>query len=503
MSYPKSSEELADQEEEQKSQFKGSIGDSRLSWLGIIFAMLLSGLVGWGWNRWFTSQINSATPSPGANQAPQPPSIPVKLSTIATQRVEKSSEFVGTLEASRTVNLKPEISGRVVEILVKEGDEITAQTLILRLDSQELKASLNEAKASLANAQARLQELLAGSRQEEIAQAQAELKQAQTRLKNAQQGTAPEEIAQAQAQLESTQAELELATQRVKRYRSLQREGAISLDQYEAYVKEEKSAIAHVNEAKRKLSQVQKNRGSNIDELTSVVEQNQQKLKQLENGPREETINQARAQVDEAKAKVRNAEVSWQKTQIRAPFAGKIGNIPIKVGDYVEEADELTILTANNLLELNLSVPITEASQLRLGLPVEILDDQGKSVTRGNINFISPNVANNSQVVLAKAFFPNSQGKMLNRQLVQAKIIWNTSPGILVPANAVTRLGGETFVFVAKDGKQGLIAQQRAVKLGSLQGNQYQVQAGLSAGEKIVTAGLLNLSDGAPIKEVP
>jgi biotin carboxyl carrier protein len=125
MSYPKSSEELADQEEEQKSQFKGSIGDSRLSWLGIIFAMLLSGLVGWGWNRWFTSQINSATPSPGANQAPQPPSIPVKLSTIATQRVEKSSEFVGTLEASRTVNLKPEISGRVVEILVKEGDEIS------------------------------------------------------------------------------------------------------------------------------------------------------------------------------------------------------------------------------------------------------------------------------------------------------------------------------------------------------------------------------------------
>jgi multidrug efflux pump subunit AcrA (membrane-fusion protein) len=79
----------------------------------------------------------------------------------------------------------------------------------------------------------------------------------------------------------------------------------------------------------------------------------------------------------------------------------------------------------------------------------------------------------------------------------------------LVPSAAISRVGGQTFVFVAqslgssKSGSSQLIAKQKLVKLGSIQGNSYQVLDGLKAGDKIVTAGILSLRDETPIQPLP
>jgi RND family efflux transporter MFP subunit len=182
-----------------------------------------------------------------------------------------------------------------------------------------------------------------------------------------------------------------------------------------------------------------------------------------------------------------------------------VGDIPIKVGDFVSQGDELTTITRNDLLELNLSVPLSRSSQLRVGLPVEMIDAQDKAIATGTVSFISPNVDANSQTVLAKATFANIGRQLLDRQFVQARIVWNESSGIVIPVNAVTRIGGKTFAFVAETpaqsqpGQPQLVARQRAVQLGDIQGNNYQVLEGLKPGDKIVTAGLLNLTDGAAI----
>jgi len=206
-------------------------------------------------------------------------------------------------------------------------------------------------------------------------------------------------------------------------------------------------------------------------------------------------------------AKVKAVAVKIQKSKITAPFTGIVGYIPTKERDYVKEGDKLTSLTQNNALEINLSVSLDQSSQLRLGLPVQILDNQGQSISAGKISFISPNVNTNAQTVLARASFNNFGQDLLNRQLVQAKIIWSRGPGLLIPAIAVSRMGEETFVYVVqnqldkKTGKTQLIAQKREVKLGTIQNNSYQVLTGLKAGEKLITAGLMNLQDGVPILE--
>ncbi|MFP3326338.1 efflux RND transporter periplasmic adaptor subunit, partial [Planococcus sp. SIMBA_160] len=73
----------------------------------------------------------------------------------------------------------------------------------------------------------------------------------------------------------------------------------------------------------------------------------------------------------------------------------------------------------------------------------------------GQINFIAPQVDMQAQAVLAKAVFANPDGKLKDDQFVQARIIWEENTGVLIPTTAVSRLGGQTFAFVAQPSDTG------------------------------------------------
>jgi RND family efflux transporter MFP subunit len=508
---------------------------------------------GIGLYSWQSSHNRAATQA----AANQPKATPVKLATVATSSVQDASEFVSSLEAKRSVQIKPETEGLVTEIFVKSGDSIEKGQALARIKSDSAQAQLRQSQANLRAAESNLAELQAGSRPEEIAQAQAQVAQATANLAQLRSGNRPEQIAQAQAQvaeaianladaqsgsllediaqaraqIEASKAQAQLASQQLARYQALAKEGAESQNTLQQYIQKQTSAQANLLEAQRRLEQRQKNRQTQIQQRTAALQQQQQalrqqqngarpeeiaaseaqvaqakaKLAQLANGTRQEQIDRAQAQVAQAAAQVRGFEIQLQETAVIAPFTGVIGDIPIKVGDYLKTGDPIATLTENKLLDLRLSIPLERQPQLRLGLPVEMLDDRGNAIAIGQISFISPNVSANSQTILAKATFPNPSGELLNLQFVKAKVIWQEKPGILVPVIAVTRLGGQTFVFTAqkpeqqKPGMPPLIARQKPVKLGTIQGNNYQVVEGLQAGEKVIVAGILNLTDGAPI----
>lgn len=468
--------------------------------LGIV--LLITG-VGFGWRLWH-SRASNAPPGNGAAGS-KPMGIPVRLATVEAGTVQESSVFVGTLEAPRSVELKPQIEGRVTRIFFKEGDRVKQGQVVISLQSDDAAAQLQQRKAALEQARANLAELKAGTRPEEIAQARAQLAQAEARLKDAQAGSQPAEIAQAEAQIESAQSDLELAKSRAKRYEQLRKEGAISQDSLEGYTREQRSAEAALVAAQKRLEQLRQSRSSDVSALSAALEQQRQNLKQQVNGPRSEEIAQARSQVNQAAAQVQAAQVQLQYTNVFAPFTGTLGDIPVKVGEYVAKGDQLTTLTKNDSLELNISIPLNESKRLRLGLPVQMLDAQGKPTATGKVSFISPDATSNSQTVLAKANFGNSSNQLINRQSIETKVIWEERPGIKIPVIAISRLGGETFVFVAqapeqpKPGAPSLVAQQKRVKLGAIEGNNYQILEGLKAGEKIVVSGILNLTNGAPI----
>ena len=185
--------------------------------------------------------------------------------------------------------------------------------------------------------------------------------------------------------------------------------------------------------------------------------------------------------------------------QIRAPFAGVVGDIPVHLGDYVSPTTMLTTVDENSGLEAYIYVPTERASLVRAGLPVDILDSAGKVVVKSTISFLSPQVDNGIQGILAKAEIPAGTS-LRNQQVVNARVTWNSTPKPTVPVLAVTQIGGQAFVYIAKPAGQGFTAHLVPVTLGETMGNSYPVTGGLQQGDKVIISGLQLLGEGAPVK---
>jgi RND family efflux transporter MFP subunit len=220
-----------------------------------------------------------------------------------------------------------------------------------------------------------------------------------------------------------------------------------------------------------------------------------------------DAYDQARQAYQNAKADYESnaALTDTQKQQlayydIRAPFTGVVGDIPVHLGDYVTATTLLTTVDENADLEAYIYIPTERASLVRRGLPVEIVDTSGKTLVKTRISFLSPQVDNGLQSILAKAEIPRSAELLRNQQLVRARVTWSTAPAPVVPVLAVSLVGGQTFVYLAAQKGNGYIAHQVPVMLGDTVGNTYPVISGLKPGDKVITSGLQFLQEGAPVK---
>lgn len=185
---------------------------------------------------------------------------------------------------------------------------------------------------------------------------------------------------------------------------------------------------------------------------------------------------------------------------IRAPFDGIVGDIPVHVGDYVSAQTILTNLDENKDLEAYIYVPTERASQLKTGLEVDLTDTNGKILEKSKIDFLAPSVDNALQGILVKA--PVRSDAVRNAQLVKARIVWSTAPMAVVPVLAVTRQGGQTFVFVARQQNGMFVANQVPVIIGDTVGNAYSVSSGLNAGDRVIVSSTQFLVNGMPVKPI-
>jgi RND family efflux transporter MFP subunit len=186
--------------------------------------------------------------------------------------------------------------------------------------------------------------------------------------------------------------------------------------------------------------------------------------------------------------------------QIRAPFSGVVGDIPVHLGDYVSATTLLTTVDENADLEAYIYIPTERASQVKIGLPVDVLDSDGGTIVKSKISFLSPQVDNGLQSILVKAEIPRTTERLRNQQLVKARVTWSTNPAPVVPVLAVSLVGGQTFVFLAEPKGDGYVAHQIPITVGETVGNTYPVISGLKPGDKVIISGLQFLQEGAPVK---
>jgi RND family efflux transporter MFP subunit len=211
-------------------------------------------------------------------------------------------------------------------------------------------------------------------------------------------------------------------------------------------------------------------------------------------------MDNAQAQLDSLGAQVREQEVQLHYYKVVAPWAGIVGDIPVRVGDRVAVTTQLTTVDKPGSLEVYLYVPIEHSAQLKMNLPVQILDSQGKVLADSRVDFISPEVDNTTQTVLVKARIANSNDALRQSQFIRARIVWGTHQNPQVPILAVSRLGGQYFAFVAEPQKGGsYIARQKPLQVGQTVGNDYEIQDGLKPGDKVIISGTQFLLDGAPV----
>ena len=206
------------------------------------------------------------------------------------------------------------------------------------------------------------------------------------------------------------------------------------------------------------------------------------------------------AQLHSLESQVNEQTVQLHYYRVVAPRAGIVGDIPVRVGDRIVTTTQLTTVDRPGSLEAYIYVPIEKSAQLKLDLPVQIVDSSGNLLASSRITFISPQVDTSTQTVLAKATIANANDSLRTAQYIRARVVWGSQQKPVVPVVAVSRIGGIYFAFVAEpDQKGGYVVRQKPLQIGQIVGNDYVVLDGIKPGDKVVVSGTQFLIDGVPV----
>jgi HlyD family secretion protein len=478
------------------------ISESRGNWLsggrGVFIGIGVGILLAVGGMQF----LGSRQPTAPAKKAPAATSLaPAQSVTVAAvepSRVNRTLEATGSVAAFEMIPVSAQATGlQIKEILVDRNDVVKAGQVMARLDDSVLQAQLAQAKASVAQAEARLLELRTGTRKEEIAQAQARLDQAKARLSQAQ-ASIPRQIDQAKAQVASAQARLALAESRYKSNQSLVNQGAVSQDRFNEAASEYQSARANLAEAQQRLEQAQNTNNPEIDQLAAATREAEQELKQLRAGSRAEEIAQAEAQLAQAKAQQQATTAQLANTKILAPASGEVAERNGRVGDVTSPSQPLFRIIEKGRLELLLKVPETQLPQIRPGQSVTITSEKERKTNLiGKVREIDP-LVNESRQAIVKVDLPASDS-LKPGMFVKGLITTSSATGLTVPSKAVLPQPDNSAI-VYKLQADGTVKAQPVQQGEIMSGDRVEIKSGLSPSDRVVVKGAAFLKDGDKVE---
>ena len=259
-------------------------------------------------------------------------------------RGDESVIASGTLEA-RNINVGSKVGGRVKDVLVREGDRVEPNQLLVVFDSAELEGQLLQAQGRVQAAQANLDKMMRGSRPEEIAEANA-----------ASQGYRAAELAQAQADLEHVLADETNAERELHRTEKLTASGAMSLQSLDNARDRERAARAQVESYRNALSAAE----GRLTAAKAVAQKAQR-------GFRSEEIASARADLTFAEGQLKEAKARWAEREVRAPAAAVVETMDLRPGDLLPASAPIAQLLEADQLYLMVYVPETQIGGVRIG----------------------------------------------------------------------------------------------------------------------------------------
>ncbi len=367
----------------------------------------------------------------------------------------------GYVVAHHKIAVGAKVMGRVAWIGVEKGDRVQQGQVLVRLEDSEFRAQSNQARANLAAAQARLDQLRTGSRPQEKLKDKAGVLQAEAALRNA------------EAEYERTE--------------KLYRGGVSSKAELDRAIAQRDTARALLDAARQSSA------------MTDI-------------GPRVEEIRAAEAQVRQMKAALDYSETQLAATEIKAPVSGTVLQRIVERGEMVspsavgESGARTSVVALADLNDLQIELDISQAdfARLKMGQRAEIVPEAFPNLKyTGFIAEIAPEANRAKATVQVKVKVDNPDEQLRPEMNARVNFLADEQPTqgasvarVLVPKAAIVRRDGSAFVFVVKGNK----VEQRSVRLGDEAGDFYYVFEGLSGGESTATAGADKLRDGDRVK---
>ncbi len=379
----------------------------------------------------------------------------VVTAKVVQREVAEGKTFVGTVLPSRRSVIGSAVEGRVLDLVVDDGDWVETGATLAELRTVTIKLELDAAKAELELRKHELEEL---------------------------KYSLPVEREQAQAALARTKALREYAKSRLVRAEALFAKGvATSLEELEqirsAATAAEQSAV----------------------EATATY--------QLMLRPRDEKILQADSQVGKQAAEVARLEDQLEKYTVRAPFDGYVTAKHTEDGAWIKQGEPVVELVSVDPMEVSVLVPEEFIASLRPGMPASMqLDAVAAQLLAAEISRIVPQADVRSRSFPVKLVINNprdASGHLLKSGML-ARVTLAVAPpqlAMLVPKDALV-LGGPTplVYVVANDPRtRQLTASPVPVQLGVADGGEMQVMGNLQPGQDVVIRGNERLMPGAPV----
>ncbi len=385
----------------------------------------------------------------------------VKLESGGGSQGDTVLSVSGYVVAHHKIAVGAKVMGRVAWIGVEKGDRVQQGQVLVRLEDNDFRAQSNQARANLAAAQARLDQLRAGSRPQEKMKDRAGILQAQATLTNAE-------------------------------------------SEYERAEKLYRAGVSSKAELDRAIAQ--------RDSARALVEAARQSSAMTDIGPRAEEIRAAEAQVRQMKAALDYADTQLANTEIRAPVSGTILQRIVERGEMVspsafgESGARTSVVALADLNDLQIELDISQAdfARLKMNQRAEIIPEAFPTLKyTGFIAEIAPEANRAKATVQVKVKVENPDEQLRPEMNARVNFLGEektsqakSAPRVLVPKAAVVRNDGNAFVFVVKGNR----VAQRSVRLGDEAGEFYYVLEGLSGGESTVTVGVDKLRDGDRVK---
>ncbi len=388
--------------------------------------------------------------------------------------------YTGEIAAIRSSNLGFERGGELVQVMVNEGDRVTAGTPLARLDTRNLATQRLQVEAQKAQAEARLAELENGARSEDIAVAAAEIRDLEQQLI-----------------LQETQEQ---------RREYLYGEGAISREQLDEFAYGTNSLQARLDQARSRWQS-------------------------LQNGTRFEQVNAQRAVVRQLRAQLEDIDVNVSKSTITAPYDGIVARRQVDEGTVIGTGQAVFMFVEAATPEARVGVPVAVVDQLRLGSAQTVqVSNQRYGATVGAV-VPGVDAATRTQTVVLPLdsaaigkIEPGQTAQLTFDQTIQAEGFWLPTTAltegirglwtcyVLVPAPEAE---GETQAGVEAEnpGGQGdavWVVEPRAVEIihqdsGSdiaATGTRTFVRGTLQPGEQVVTSGIHRLVPGQRVQAI-